>query len=147
ATTTTTTAAAIGSTQLARLLGLPRDGTRFTGLRSIAIGHAECPPACSVLARLYTRVTVRRRHRRVQRSVLVGFLFLKLAGAGRRALAVGFNGTGRRMLERAHSLSVQLQLDVTDAEGGSWALARAYTLATPPPPKRRHARVRRLTRR
>ncbi len=118
------------STQLAAQLVVPRAGTKLGGLGTISFGRAACPPACSLTARLYARVKSVSHGHHVTKNVLIGSVTLTVATGSSRAIALKLGSTGRALLRRAHSLSAQLQLVVTGAEGGSWQLSRAYTLTS-----------------
>lgn len=116
------------ASQLASQLGLPANGARLSGLHPIAIGHAECPPACTVAVRMYAleRVTVRG-HRMVKR-VFIGALTTKVASKRSSKLTLTLNATGRKLLRKSHRLSAQLLVSVTGKEGGSWQITRKVTL-------------------
>jgi hypothetical protein len=133
-TTTTTTGsvsppvARYSSAQVAAKLGLPRAGAKLPGLGTIVFGHGGCPPACLLSVRLVTRVTTSTHHRHVTKTVQIGIVSLTIASGGTGTIALKLGSTGRSLLRRQHTLSVQLQLTVWDQEGGSWPVSRAFTL-------------------
>jgi hypothetical protein len=131
-TTTSVTSAApvakYSASQLAGILGLPRAGAKLPGLGTITVGHGACPPACSVSARLIANVTTSTHHRRVTKTVQIGSAMLAIASGGTGTIALQLNSSGRSLLRRQHTLSVQLQLTVGDQEGGNWQLSRSFTL-------------------
>lgn len=118
------------ASQLASKLGLPANGATLAGLGPIAIGHAECPPACTIAVRLYAvkHVTVHG-HRFVKRT-FVGALTTTLGAKRSRALTLTLNATGRKLLRRSRTLPAALVLSVTGKEGGSWQITRALTLTS-----------------
>ncbi|HLI33063.1 MAG TPA: PKD domain-containing protein [Solirubrobacteraceae bacterium] len=140
-TTTTRRARRYSLAALVKELGMPAPGRRLAGAGAIALGHATCPPACSLTARIYAHVSRRRHGRRVRRAVLIGYLHVVVAAGRRRALALRLNGVGARMLSQLHSLPVEAALIVTDAEGGSFSIRRSYTLSAPPRRRARRARA------
>lgn len=116
------------ASQLASKLGLPANGARLSGLHPIMVGHAECPPACTVAVRLYAlrRVTVH--GHRVVKRVFVGALTTKMAVKGSSKLMLRLNATGRKLLHKSHRLPAQLLVSVAGKEGGSWRITRKVTL-------------------
>jgi hypothetical protein len=130
ATTVTVNAAvtSYSSSELAAKLGLPGAGAKLAGLGTITFGHGGCPPACSVSAKLYTKVKSTNRHHRGTKTVLIGTVSLTIANGGTGTIALTLNANGRSLLRGKHHLACQLQLTVTGAEGGSWQIVRSYTL-------------------
>lgn len=116
------------ASQLASKLGLPASGTRLSGLRPITIGHAECPPACTVTVRLYALEHATVHGHRLVKRVFIGALTTKVAAKGSRKLALKLNATGRKLLRKSHRLSAQLLVSVRGREGGSWRMTRRVTL-------------------
>jgi PKD domain len=116
------------ASQLARMLGLVGNGARLSGLGIISLGHAACPPACSLMVRLYALVHTRKPHRRTLIRTLIGELHTTLAPGGSGGLALRLNASGRRLLAARHKLSTQLTVTIEGQEGGSWQLSRSLTL-------------------
>jgi hypothetical protein len=116
--------------QLAQKLGLPANGATLSGLGAIALGHAECPPACTVGLRLFATARTTKHHRRTVRRVPIGTLTTTVAAKGAGGLALTLNETGRRLLGRSHRLFAQLVVTVTGREGGSWEIKRSLTLSS-----------------
>jgi hypothetical protein len=119
---------AYSAAQIAGKLGLPANGATRSGLGTIALGHAECPPACTVGLRLYATVRATVHHRRVVKRVLIGSLTTAIAAKGTGTLALTLNGSGRKLLRKSRRLSTQLNVAVTGKEGGSWQILRTLTL-------------------
>jgi hypothetical protein len=135
ATSTTTNATAISPihltvSELAAKLGLPNAGAGLSGLGTIALGRAECPPACGIALSLYTSVRVKRHRHRLTRRVLIGSLHTTVAAGGTGALALVLNPTGRALLIRAHRLRIVLKASVEDQQGAVWQLSRSLTLTS-----------------
>jgi hypothetical protein len=118
----------ITSAELARRLGLPVSGKKLSGVGSIALGHAECPPACGVTLRLYAKVTTGARGRRVTKRVSIGTAHLTLAAKGTATLGLSLNAKGRAMLHKLHNLTCKLIVTVEGQEGGTWQIVRSLTL-------------------
>jgi hypothetical protein len=114
--------------QLAQKLGLPPNGTTLSGRGVIGFGHAECPPACTLVVRLYATRHATVHRRRVVKRVFIGALTTSIAAKGTGTLALTLNATGRKLLHKGHRLSAQLLVTVTGREGGSWQLTRMLTL-------------------
>jgi hypothetical protein len=114
--------------QLAQKLGLPANKATLSGLGTISLGHAQCPPACKVSLKLYAsvRTTVHGKH--VVKHELIGSLTTTIAAKGSGKLALTLSATGRKLLAKSHKLSAQLVVTVTGQEGGSWQIARSLTL-------------------
>lgn len=132
-TTTTTTLttqapeqpiASYSSAGIAKLIGLPRNGERLGGLGNIALGHAECPPACSIVARIRTTVGSGKQ----RKHVWIGSSHLKLEAKEFGDLSIRLNSKGRKLLSRHGHLNVQLVVSVTDREGAGWRASRSLTL-------------------
>ncbi len=115
--------------QIARKLGLPRNGAKLPGLGTIGLGHAQCPPVCSVVLDVYTRVPTTRHGRRGTRRILIGTLTTTVAPKGTGALALRLNAAGRALLHRAHMARCTLVVTVQGQEGGVWRITRTLTLA------------------
>lgn len=124
------------STQLATKLGLPRAGAKLSGLGTISLGRAACPPACSLTARLYVKVKSVSHGHHVTKTVLIGSASLTVNRGSTKAIALKLNSAGRSLLHHDHTLGAQLQLMVIGAEGGSWQLSRPYTLTAASVPSR-----------
>lgn len=120
--------AAYTASQLASKLGLPANGAKLSGSGRVAIGHAACPPACTVSVRLYAVKHLTVHGRRVVKRVFIGALTTRVAANGSSALALTLNATGRKLLRKTHRLPVQLMVSVTGREGGSWQISRTLTL-------------------
>ena len=120
------------ATQLAQKLGLPANGKTLSGLGTISLGHAECPPACVVTLRLTATVVTRKGHRRVVKHVTIGSLRTTIAGKGTGTLALRLNATGRALLRKRkhHGLTVKLTVLVEGKEGGTWTIARMLRLTS-----------------
>jgi len=131
ATTSTTSSvpAHPSGTELATMLGLPISDASLAGTSAITLGHASCPPACSLSVSLYTTVRTAKHHHRASRRVLVGSAHIT-ATAGAAPIAVRLNATGRALLRRSHRLMVQLVLSVTDQQGATTQLTRTLTLTS-----------------
>ncbi|HEX4837503.1 MAG TPA: PKD domain-containing protein [Solirubrobacteraceae bacterium] len=121
---------AFAANQLAGFVGLPRNGAKLSGLGAIALGHAECPPACSIAFKLYATVRTTGRQRRTLKRVLIGALTTTIAAKGTGALTLTLNAGGRKLLAKSHTLSSQLTVTVVGQEGGSWQIARTLTLTS-----------------
>jgi hypothetical protein len=117
--------------ELAAKLGLPRSGASLAGLGTIALGRAECPPACGVTLGLYATVHTTRRGHRTTKQVLVGSLRTTIAPSGTGGIALKLNAAGRALLRRAHRLRVVLKIAVEDQQGASWQISRPLTLISP----------------
>jgi hypothetical protein len=131
-TTAVTSTAAVAhytSNQIATELGLSVPGTKLAGLGAITFGHGKCPPACSATARLYTKIKTGSRRHPATKSVLIGTVSLTIAKGGTGTIALRLNSAGSSLLRRKHRLAVQLQLTITDQEGGAWQLSRSYALS------------------
>jgi hypothetical protein len=115
-------------TQLAAKLGLPPDGKRLSAVGRIVVGHAQCPPACAVSARLEAAVSTPGRERRSVKQRRIGSLRLTIAAKDTHAIALALNATGRVLLRREHSLKATLTVIVEDAQGASWQVVRRLTL-------------------
>jgi PKD repeat protein len=116
------------ASQLASKLGLPVNGARLSGRHPIAIGHAECPPACTVTARLYAVRHLTVHGRRLVKRVFIGALTTKVAAKSSIKLTLTLNATGRKLLGKSRKLRAQLLVSVTGREGGSWHMTRRVTL-------------------
>jgi hypothetical protein len=116
--------------QLAEKLGLPRNSATLPGLGTIPLGHAECPPACSIALNLYVTVRITKHHRRMAKRVVIGTLTTTVAAKGTGTLALALNAIGRKLLTKSHKLSSQLTVIVVGQEGGSWQLTRTFTLTS-----------------
>lgn len=114
------------SNEIAKLVSLPVNGERLAGLGKIALGHAECPPACSVTARI--RATVRSGKRR--KDVWIGRAHLRLEAKQFGDISIRLNGKGRKLLSRYGRLKVELVVVVGDREGASWRVSRSLTLTS-----------------
>jgi hypothetical protein len=135
-TTTTTTRATISAAPIrysaagiATLIGLPRNGSKLSVLRALAIGHGKCPPACAVSAGLYTDATPAAEGRKATKAVLIGRSYETIDLDHELQLTVALNASGRRLLRAHGTLAVTLRLALTDEMGGGWQLVRRYTLA------------------
>lgn len=134
-TTTTTTTASFSAPRvgpftasaLAKLLGLPGSGAKLKGLGTISLGHAACPPACSLKGRIVASSKGKGRH---AKHVQIGSLKMTLASKGAGSIAMRLTAKGRELLRhsRGHGLSVTLVLVVEDQQGASWQLQRRLTL-------------------
>lgn len=129
---------AYSSAQLASKLGLPANGATLSGLGAIPFGHGECPPACTVVLRLYATKRVTVNHRRVLKRTFIGALTTAIATKGTATLTLTLNATGHKLLGKAHRLPAQLIVAVTGKEGGSWQITRALTLTGAAKGARRH---------
>jgi PKD domain-containing protein len=116
--------------QLARKLGLPANKATLSGLGTISLGHAECPPACKVSLKLYANVSATTHGKRVVKHELIGLLTTTIATKGTGKLALTLNANGRKLLAKSHKLAAQLVVTVTGQEGGSWQIVRALTLTS-----------------
>jgi PKD repeat protein len=117
--------------QIAAKLGLPANGARLSGLGSIPLGHATCPPACGVTLRLTAAVaSTSRGHTSIKQHAL-GTLHLALAANGKHTLTLSLNAAGRTLLGNGHTLKVTLTATVADQLGGSWQVVRTLTLTDP----------------
>lgn len=114
--------------QIAQKLGLPGNGATLTGLGTIGLGHAQCPPACTVTLRLYATKRVTVHGRRFTKRVFIGALTTRLANKGTGTLALRLNAAGRKLLNKSSRLASLLTLTVTGKEGGSWQISRKLTL-------------------
>jgi hypothetical protein len=114
--------------QLAAKLGLPANGKKLAGNGRIALGHAECPPACSVTLLLYAKVTATTHGHRSTKLVSIGSLHITVAAKGTGSLSLVLNAKGRTMLRKLHTLSCRLLVTVEGQEGGSWQIVRSLTL-------------------
>ncbi len=114
--------------QLAAKLGLPANGKRLAGGGHIALGHAECPPACALVLRLYANVTSTTHGHRSTKLVQIGSLHLTIAAKGNGALSLALDARGRALLRKSRALLCQLQITVEGQEGGAWQIARSLTL-------------------
>jgi PKD domain len=114
--------------QLAAKLGLPADDKKLAGNGRIALGHAECPPACSVTLLLYAKVTATTHGHRSTKLVSIGSLHITVAAKGTGSLSLVLNAKGRTMLRKLHTLSCRLLVTVEGQEGGSWQIVRSLTL-------------------
>jgi hypothetical protein len=121
---------AFTATQIAEKLGLPGNGTTLPGLGAIPLGHAECPPACSITLKLYATVRTVKHRRRTIKRVLIGTLTTTVATKGTGALALALNAPGRKLLAKSHKLSSQLAVTVVGQEGGAWQINRSLTLTS-----------------
>ena len=119
---------ALTASQLAGVLGLPGNGAKLSGLGTIVLGHAECPPACSIVLKLYTSVRTTKHHRRTVKRVPIGTLTTTVAARGTGTLALRLNAAGRKLLAKSHKLSSRLTVTVVGQEGGSWQIVRSLTL-------------------
>lgn len=132
-TTTTTTTTTVTSTasahrysaaKIAKLLGLPRSGKKLSGVGTISLGHAKCPPACGVGVKLIASVREGGRMRHVQ----VGSLSTTIASKGTGSIALKLTKRGATLLHQKRTLAVELIVTVEDREGGSWRIERSLTL-------------------
>jgi hypothetical protein len=130
-TTTTTTTVTVSASRtrynaakIAKLLGLPRSGAKLSGLGTISLGHAKCPPACGVSVTL----TASTREGRHVKHLQIGSLSTKIAGKGTGGVAVKLTKQGVALLRKKHTLAVELTVTVEDAEGASWRIERPLTL-------------------
>lgn len=114
------------SNEIAKLIGLPPSGRRLGGLGRIALGKAECPPACSVSARIQTTVRAGK-HRR---HVWIGRAHLRLEAKQFGEVSIRLNGKGARLLRRHRHIHVRLIVLVGDREGASWHVSRSLTLTS-----------------
>lgn len=121
----------LSSVELSALLGLPAAGASLPGTGAIVLGHASCPSACSLTARLYATVHATRHGRRVKSRRLVGTGRLSASSGVATAIAVKLNALGRALLRAGHRLSVQLVISVTDQHGVTRLLRSSLTLTTP----------------
>ncbi len=109
---------------LAKLLGLPRSGATLSGLGTIMLGHAECPPACGVQVRLIAAVRKGKHVRRLQ----IGFLKETIAKKGTGSIALRLTGKGKALLRKRHRLTVELVVSVEERSGADWTIERRLTL-------------------
>jgi PKD domain len=116
--------------QVAEKLGLPGNGKTLAGLGTIALGHAECPPACQVTLNLYASIRTAKGHKTTVKQVLIGTLTTTIAPKGTGALALRLNAAGRRLLSKSHKLSSRLTVAVVGEEGGTWQIVRSLTLTS-----------------
>jgi hypothetical protein len=124
--------------QVAAKLGLPLDGKKFAGKGRIALGHAECPPACSVTLQLYAKVTSTTNGRRSTKLVSIGtakiavnpngVAILAFPGTRPNELALSLNAKGRVLLHKIHTMACRLVVTVEGREGGSWQIVRSLML-------------------
>jgi PKD repeat protein len=121
---------AYSAAQVAKKLGLPASKATIAGGGRIALGHAECPPACTVSIRLYTSVRSTVKHRRVVKLVSIGSLSVRVATNGSHALALSLNSTGSKLLRQDHKLVADLSLTVVGQDGGRWSIARTLNLTS-----------------
>jgi PKD repeat protein len=117
--------------QVAGLIGIPHNGAKLSSRGMAGLGHAECPPACSVALRLYATVRTTKHHRSTVKRVLIGTLTTTVAAKeGTRSLALTLNAAGRKLLAKSRALPVQLSVTVVGQEGGAWQINRSLTLVT-----------------
>lgn len=137
-TTTVTTATppppptprAFTASQLAGLLGLPKNGARRSGLGTIFLGHAECPPACAVALRIYAKLPTGHGKHRSTKLVAIGTARMTFGAKGAGALVLSLNAKGRALLRKRHSLACKLLVTVVGREGGTWQIVRSLTLTS-----------------
>jgi PKD repeat protein len=148
-TVTTTTPAppapaplAFTASQLSGLLGLPRNGAKLSGLGTISLGHAECPPACGVTLSLVASVPTKAHGRTVVKQVKIGSVSLTIASKGTGTLAITLTAKGRALLRKMRRLACKLTVAVQGQEGGVWTISRSLRL-TSSAGVARHARRRR----
>jgi PKD repeat protein len=132
------TTRAYTAAQMAGLLRLPKNGVKLSGLGTIFLGHAECPPACAVTLRLYAKVTTVSRKHRVTRLVPVGAarqkgapkgaVFVRYLPGSSGDLLLSLNAKGRALLRKHHPLACGLVVTVEGQEGGTWQIVRSLTL-------------------
>ncbi|HEY7962237.1 MAG TPA: PKD domain-containing protein [Solirubrobacteraceae bacterium] len=122
----------LSSIELAALLGLPGSApVAGAGAASIVLGHASCPPACSLTVNLYAVAHLSRHHHRFGRRTLVGRARLSLAAGAAAPLAIRLNATGRALLRAGRRLVVELTISATDSQGVATLLTRRLTLTLP----------------
>jgi PKD domain-containing protein len=124
--------------QIAAKLGLPANGRKLAGGGAIALGRAECPPACVVTLRLYAKVRRGSGKHPVTRLVPVGAariqgvprgaVFLRFQPGSLGELSLSLNATGRALLRKTHTLVCTLIVKVEGQEGGTWRIARSLRL-------------------
>lgn len=118
------------ASQLAKLLGLPASGAKLSGLPTIALGHASCPPACGIEAKIFAHPHPAR-PRRPSRAVLIGHLKETLANKGTGTIALALTGKGKTLLRKTkQGLPVQLVVSVEERSGASWTIERRLTLTS-----------------
>jgi PKD domain len=136
-----TSASTLPSTaQVAKLLGLPANGRRIEVSGRLALGHAQCPPACGVTLQLYAKVTSVSHKHRVTRLVPVGAARVQGAPKGavyvrapqgpNGVLSISLNAKGRALLRRGHVLACKLVVTVEGQEGGVWTISRSLWLTS-----------------
>ena len=118
------------ATQLAQKLGLPANGKTLSGLGTISLGHAECPPACGVTLQLYATIRTTKHHRTTVKQVLIGSLHTTIAAKGTGSLALTLNARGRALLRKKHTLPCKLSVSVEGQEGGVWTISRSLRLTS-----------------
>jgi hypothetical protein len=118
------------ATQLAAMLGLPPNGKKLAGNGSLALGHAECPPACAVTLQLFAKVTTTTHKHRATKLVSVGTLHITVAAKGAGSLALALNSKGRALLRKSRTLACRLLVTVEGQEGGTWQIVRSLTLTS-----------------
>jgi hypothetical protein len=114
--------------QVAAKLGLPANGRKLVGSGPLALGHAECPPACAVTLQLYARMRITTHGHRSTKLVSIGLAHLTLAAKGNAMLSLTLGAKGRTMLRRLRTLPCRLQATVEGQEGGTWQIVRSLTL-------------------
>ncbi len=134
-TTTTTVTSATASeapvrqytaSEIAKLLGLPGNGAKLSGVGAIPLGNATCPPACGVYARALASVREGRRTRHIQ----IGSRQEVVAGKGSRSISLRLTEKGGKLLHARHTLAVALALTVEDPAGANWKIERHLTLTS-----------------
>jgi hypothetical protein len=145
-TVTTTTSRSVrrySPAALIKRLGLPPSARLLFGPGRIVLGHASCPPACALTLHIYTHQTRRHHGRRVRRAILIGSLKMGIGAGKSRPIALRLSAAGRRLLERLHRIAAEVQIIVSDAEGGAFTIRRTYTIATRTAPRAHARRARR----
>jgi hypothetical protein len=116
--------------QLAAALGLPGNGRKLSGGGSLALGHAECPPACGFALSLYAKLTTVAHGHRTTKLVSIGTAHMTFGAKGAGALVLSLNAEGRALLRKSHTLACKLLVTVEGQEGGAWQIVRSLTLTS-----------------
>lgn len=112
--------------ELASLLGLPHNGAKLSGAGEISVGHASCPVACGVKARLFALTGAGKHHKRIQ----IGSLSMAIARKSAEAISLSLTGPGKKMLRKGRRLATVLVVTVEDTSGASWTIERHLTLTS-----------------
>ena len=115
--------------QIARLLGLPANGRRIEVSGKLALGHAQCSPACTISIRLVATIVTRRHHRRKVTHKQIAYTEIAVAAKGERSLVVHLNAQGHALLSKLHVLAATLSVTARGREGDVWTISRSLRLS------------------